>query len=598
MKPTLRLILIIAVLAGCSSPLSEELQPTKSPTPPTPAPAAATSSPEVLDEATATPTREPLLGIKLDPAKSTATPSFVTVALDAGMPRGDEGPLQSAVEAVRAILGDVPMQTVEPSAGADLRLSARFDDVSKGTQLVYERVLTPVDRFSSYLEGIGLEELRGAWTGNAPSPDFTTLYPSQDVLADLELLLGPAGPAVKPQPAEAVADAVWGDETSIGIVPFEALTPRLRALRLDGMSVVDNRLEQSRWPLATRAWLSPASGRGADLLKQTATHSPITNRDPKKLTVLVMTGVTAMARGTAVAIERAGDYAFPARVIGPELAAADLTDISNEIPFMASCVPDNSLNNLLLCSKPAYFTALEASGVDLVGLTGNHQNDFGYDNDLASLKLYEDKGIPTYGGGKDDKAARKPLIVEHNGNRLAFLGANSYGPQSYPTGTGQAVTAWATDDNPGSARFDRAQMIAEIQALKPQVDLVLAEVQHTEFNENGEYQTTPLPEQVADFQALKDGGADIVTGVMAHAPQAVELRGDGIILYGLGNLYFDQTWSWPTRTGLVVRHAIYDGRLLNTELLVTVIEPDMQLRWATPQEKLEVLKSVFAASGW
>ena len=95
-----------------------------------------------------------------------------------------------------------------------------------------------------------------------------------------------------------------------------------------------------------------------------------------------------------------------------------------------------------------------------------------------------------------------------------------------------------------------------------------------------------------------DAGADVVTGVQAHAPQGVELRGNGIILYGLGNLYFDQTWSWPTRTGLVVRHTIYDGRLINTDLLVTVIELNMQLRWATPEERIEVLKSVYAASRW
>jgi hypothetical protein len=581
MKRTLCLLLALAFLAGCgAAPDQGQQLPTE--VSPLEAPAAAMSE---MPAPTATPTRKPPLAIQLGSSKATAIPSPATLAPEAGMPPG-------AVEAVRAALGDVPLQAVEPSAEADLHLER------DGTQLVYERILTPVERFSSYLEGIGLEELRGAWTGSTPSPNFTAIYPSEDALADLEWLLGPPGPAVKPQPADAIADAVWGDNMSIGILPFEALTPRLRALRLDGMSVVDNRLEQSRWPLATRAWLSPASDRGAELVKQAITRPPVTNRDPKKLTVLIMTGVTAMARGTAAAIERAGDYAFPARVIGPELAAADLTDISNEIPFMDGCVPDNSLNNLILCSKPEYFATLEASGVDLVGLTGNHQNDFGYENDLASLKLYESKGIPTYGGGKDDAAARKPLIMENNGNRLAFLGANSYGPQEYESDTGQAVSAWATKDNPGSARFDLAQMIAEIQAVKSQVDLVLAEVQHTEFNEIGEYQTTPIPEQVADFQALKDGGADIVTGVMAHAPQAIELRGDGIILYGLGNLYFDQTWSWPTRTGLIARHAIYDGRLLNTELLVTVIDPDMQLRWATPQEKLEVLKSVFAASGW
>jgi poly-gamma-glutamate synthesis protein (capsule biosynthesis protein) len=78
----------------------------------------------------------------------------------------------------------------------------------------------------------------------------------------------------------------------------------------------------------------------------------------------------------------------------------------------------------------------------------------------------------------------------------------------------------------------------------------------------------------------------------------METRKGKLILYGLGNLYFDQTWSWPTRTGLVARHTIYDGRLLNTELLVTVIDKNFQVRWATPAERAQVLKSLFDVSRW
>jgi poly-gamma-glutamate synthesis protein (capsule biosynthesis protein) len=163
---------------------------------------------------------------------------------------------------------------------------------------------------------------------------------------------------------------------------------------------------------------------------------------------------------------------------------------------------------------------------------------------------------------------------------------------------GETVSAWAGADNPGAAQFDQKQMVADIQAVKPQADLVFAEVQHTEFNSAGDYQTEPIPQQEADFRALSDGGADVVTGVMAHAPQAVELKSGRLILYGLGNLYFDQTWSWPTRTGLVARHTIYDHKLINTELLVTVIQDDFQLRWATPEERMQVLRSVFDVSRW
>ena len=32
---------------------------------------------------------------------------------------------------------------------------------------------------------------------------------------------------------------------------------------------------------------------------------------------------------------------------------------------------------MIFCSSPAYWAALEALGADIVGLSGNHVNDFG-----------------------------------------------------------------------------------------------------------------------------------------------------------------------------------------------------------------------------
>jgi hypothetical protein len=450
-------------------------------------------------------------------------------------------------------------------------------------------VLVPVDRFSTLLEGTKVEDLRAVWTGRGSSKDFTTLYPTQDCLAELTALFGPPSPAVKPQPGAAeVADQLWQDNMALGIVPFDQLMPRLHALPLDGVSAVDNRFDQSRWPLIGRGQVSNLSPQAAAALRPQAAGQPLTNRDPALLTVLVMTGVTALTRGTGVAIENARDPAYPARLIGPELAAADLTTASNEVAFMDGCVADNSEGLMVFCSKPEWFATLEFSGVDLVDLTGNHLLDFGVDPLQATLSLYAQKGIKTYGGGANDAAGHAPLVVTNHGNRLAFLGANEFGPQE----------AWAGADSPGSGTYDRDQMIAAIQTVKPQVDLVFVDLQWQEDDANGDYTVQPIPGQAEDFEALSDAGATVVTGVQAHAPQGVELRDGRVVLFGLGNLYFDQTWSWETSTGLVARHTIYEGRLLNTELLVTVIGPNMQLRWATSQERAQVLQSVFGASRW
>lgn len=565
----------------------------------TPAPlqTVAPAEPAPTDEAE--PTAEPSAEPTAEPTapRDTATPARsqlrVTVAA---------GTSPVGLERVLAALAAQGVDAAQADGEADLEWTASpgMDGatVAGGSAAAFERILTPVDRMSSVLDAISLDELRGVWTGAAGSPNFSNIYVAEEDVAGLAAVLGDAGPNVTVAPGDDVDAAVWGDRMGLGIVPFDRLTVRLRAITLDRSSPVDNRFVHADWPLTARTYLVPITERGREALASAAEALPLSNRDANRMTVLVMTGVTAMARNSAVAIERSGDWGFLAQRVGPELAAADITIISNEIPFIPDCVADNSLNNLILCSRPEYWANLELSGVDAVGLTGNHQNDFGYDAMHWSLGFYKEKGIPVYGGGSDDVAARRPLILEQNGNRLGFLGANEWGPEWYPNGRGETVSAWAGKEWPGSARFSLEQMQADIAALKPQVGLVFAEVQHTEFNDAGDYQTEPIAKQEKDFRGMIDAGADVVTGVMAHAPQAVEFYNGKLILYGLGNLYFDQTWSWPTRTGLVARHTIYDGQLINTELLVTVIDNNFQLRWATPEERMQVLKTVFDASRW
>ena len=70
----------------------------------------------------------------------------------------------------------------------------------------------------------------------------------------------------------------------------------------------------------------------------------------------------------------------------------------------------------------------------------------------------------------------------------------------------------------------------------------------------------------------------MVVGTSAHQPQTFELYGDGVIYYGLGNLFFDQIW-WPgTTRSLVLAHYFYDGKLLQTKIVPTVYDASMQTK--------------------
>lgn len=450
---------------------------------------------------------------------------------------------------------------------------------------VAERIYVPVARFATLQEEVAAADLLALWLG-APADGQLPLAVDADTAAALTLLWGPPAQAEVLPDSAAVAAALEANPDRLGVLPFDQLVPQVKALTMNGQDPTNNVFDPDQYPLTLRFYLKhlPGFEKEADSLRTLLTGALHTNRDPNRLTVLAMTGVTAMARTTALRMEQKG-YDYPAREIGPILSQADLTHISNEVPFYPDCQVNATENNLTLCSKPEYIESLEAVGVDLVGLTGNHMNDFGKDANLWSMQFHKDQGIPTYGGGPNLEESLKPLLIEHNGNRLAFLGANSFGPEF----------AWAAEDWPGSAPYDLPAMTRAISDARQTLDadLVLVEMQWEES-----YDTLPIQSQVEGFRALSDAGADLVTGVQSHVPQAVEFRNGREILYGLGNLFFDQMWSQETREGLIPRHSIYGGRLLSTKLMTTILEDFAQPRWTSEAEREALLQRVFTASGW
>ena len=79
--------------------------------------------------------------------------------------------------------------------------------------------------------------------------------------------------------------------------------------------------------------------------------------------------------------------------------------------------------DMRFCSRPDYIQLLEAVGTDIVELTGNHNLDWGPQPFLAYTQ-----NVPASVAGRPMvagpiwKKPNQPLLIEHNGNRLAFLG--------------------------------------------------------------------------------------------------------------------------------------------------------------------------------
>ena len=572
-----------------------------------PTPQATTLPPleEATTEATApppttAPTAEPTgTPVPSPTAVPTNTPEPVVLGLGMGVSFGLRQTLEAAAEDGLPLPNGGAFQVIGPESSfwPPTRLEAQALDAALALAaegealLVQERVYAAVVPFDAIGDEISRAELEARWRGEGAGP----LLATADVLDELRAAMGESSQVEPIEEAAQLLGRLQADPTAVGILPFDALAPRFKVLAIDGRNPLSNRFDPEGYPLAIG--LTMEGERAAELAEALAPAlGEATNRDASRLTQLVMTGVTAMTRLTAHRMELYG-YDYPARIIAEELSAADITHVSNEVPFIEGCVVNTTSGNLVMCSDYPYWEALEAIGTDIVGLSGNHVNDFGRTGALESLAYYAQLSVPVYGSGRNLEEACAPLLYEHNGNRIAFIAALAFDPQF----------AWATEDQPGACPYYQEQerimtMVRELSA-DPEIDLVAVELQYLET-----YNPFPTDQQVVEFRELREAGADIVTGVQSHVPQAWEPYGGatdgdtdddsapGIIVYGLGNLFFDQMWSWETRTGLIARHTIYQGRLLSSEILTTVLEDYAQPRWATPEERAGILESIHGAA--
>jgi hypothetical protein len=384
---------------------------------------------------------------------------------------------------------------------------------------------------------------------------------------------------VRIEAAENLLDSAWATQPSWAIMPFEDLQPKWKVLSVDGQSPIWKNFDLAAYPLALPIGFSGDPALAAGVLV------PGSNRDANKLTTVALTGVTALVRATAYEMERSG-VTYPAEDIGPMLREADITHISNEVPFARDCPsPDPVQRNLIFCSDASYIDLLDAVGVDVVELTGDHFNDWSQDAMRYTLELYNERGWPYYGGGANLEEAMQPLLLENKGNKIAFIGCNGKGG-SY---------ASAREDYPGTWACDYDYMQAKVRELTDEGYVVIATFQHNEV-----YQFIPSETLVRDFSLVSSAGAAIVSGSQAHQAHGLEFpRDDAIIEYGLGNLFFDQRGVVENGDrALIARHVIYDGKYISTELITIQFVDFAKPRFMTAEERNDFLTILFDASRW
>ena len=440
--------------------------------------------------------------------------------------------------------------------------------------------------FPTVTDGVTFEELKAVWSASSTGPFAgSPLWMADSTLAAFSALWGePAPGSAQTVSVDELVDILWSNQPSWGIIPFEELGTKLKVLSVDGQSPIHKNFNADEYPLKADFALRVFDREPATL--SLALHE--SNREPERMTTLILTGVTALVRATAYTMETKG-VTYPARDIRDFMRAADITHISNEIPFFTGCdFPNPSRSKLVFCSDPKYIDLLNEVGTDVVELTGNHFADYGPGAMLETLEIYRKNGIPYYGGGADLDDASKPLLLEHNGNLIAFIGCN-------PVDIGKPPVA--TEIKPGAAPCSHSYLVNTIEDLHELGYVVIATFQHQEY-----YSPEARPDQLADFHPVADAGASIVSGSQAHFAQMMEFYNDSFIHYGLGNLFFDQMGDIPYHPGIrrefIDRYIIYNGKVISIELLTTMLVDYSRPRLMTPAERASFLNEYFYHSGW
>ena len=519
-------------------------------------------------EPSVTPTPSPVPTLRPS-ATNTSTPAPAMLWISPAVP-----------PALRLAMQDVGIPTTGESGQASLHF-----DVTQSNDSQVSWIYALVAPFPTITDNVTDADLRGFWSGSSPGPfSGGPLLMAESTLAAFTALWGePAQGSVNIVPEDGLLDAAWVSMLSWAIIPFESIQPRWKVLTIDGQSPIRKQFDVQKYPLRVIFGLTGEADRTPKI--------PASNYDPSKLTTVILTGVTALWRGTAYTMEIKG-ITYPGSSIRDVLREADITHISNEVPFDRDCpYPNPGETSLsILCSRPEYMDLFTDIGTDVVELSGDHFDNRGVKAMLATLELYKENGIPYYGGGVNIVESKKPLLMEKNGNKLAFIGCNA--KLDYPH---------ATATIPGAAPCDFKYMTDQIKTLRAQGYLPIVTFQHYEY-----YSPEARPGQAEDFHLMADAGAALVSGSQAHSPQMMEFYNGAFLHYGLGNLFYDQMvyplgdgrYTDRTRDEFIDRHVFYDGRYLGVEMLTAILMDYSRPQWMTEEQRWAFLSDYFYASGW
>lgn len=272
--------------------------------------------------------------------------------------------------------------------------------------------------------------------------------------------------------------------------------------------------------------------------------------------------------------ERPEDFSF--NEIKLVLNGHDLICLNLENPVGINGTPDKVQDpHVTFCAHPDTLKALKSLGATVVSLGNNHMLDYGENALEETLEYLNAAGIKYAGAGRNYEEANRPLLLECNGKKIAFLShVFIY----------SASTLMAKRDRAGVSDHRIRKILPRIKELSRQGYHVIVSIHW-----GWEYSFYPIPYQMKQARQMIDNGALLILGHGPHYPQGIEDYKDGRIVYSLGNFIFDEPQKYARRSFIYSVGVTEDMRLEGAKVLPVHINHIPKLAEGKEKEHLERL---------
>jgi len=237
---------------------------------------------------------------------------------------------------------------------------------------------------------------------------------------------------------------------------------------------------------------------------------------------IALAGDTMLGRQVGERLREAG----PESLFAPEVVEA-ARDADLLIVNLECCISERGApaphRVFHFRAPPVASEALAHLGVDCVTLANNHALDYGPEALIDTLEHLRAAGIHAVGAGVDEEAARSPVALEANGERLHVVAFSDH-PAEYA----------ARPDRAGIAHVDQGRRRLPdwlLDAARPSDRDPVLVCAHWGPNMT----PVPVPEVHRAAELLADAGVALIAGHSAHVFHGVA----GRVLFDLGDFVDD-----------------------------------------------------------